>query len=623
VAKKEMLAEWVLVGFSAEGWEGLDFGDLPIATARRYALFGANASGKSSFARLLDVIGYVTEEIPWLVHDGPKRLTEKLTEVEGGQDKQVAPARVTIKKPISRDYLQVWTSTAIAKNPEPVFFLQLEFVHEQLGQATVRIGYGADEQAESLEVCDLQFQLEGEEVEAHFSLSTRFLEFQDNPRRDHENLEVEQQTICAVSLDVRRISARIADLLIAGPHPCAKEKMLFDWGHRYEGMGVGVVRKNHFMIWNDASIGYGENLSLRDWQVEMLRDSVSRGRKFRDKLLTLPIPLNTFGENVQVEGLSEWPDDKLILLHNRAKSFVLELLKEAPLAPDHFGDEPLKSDLCSLLANLTEKQLQVGRGEISQLRESLSHHHNRDAAGRLEASLRERNFALLLAGLLLPPLRLGVVLTDHRDGRTSSDDWQFRITGAPRDADANPHEWSTSEVLLRGGLGVGVWGANAEFGGFRAEVKEAKIGHKRSTTIKIHDMATDQARSPQEVGRGVTWAIGIKQRLLSDPPPHYFEHPENYLHPRAAADLGEYIVAKTPFCVLETHSEAILLRLQKLVRRGDLHHRDVAILVFERRQNEDKTATCHVQPVPLSGNGDLSVPFPDGFAEYYWDEMGV
>lgn len=62
------------------------------------------------------------------------------------------------------------------------------------------------------------------------------------------------------------------------------------------------------------------------------------------------------------------------------------------------------------------------------------------------------------------------------------------------------------------------------------------------------------------------------------------EQPEIHLHPRLQADTGDLLIEiskarKT--LIVETHSEHLLLRIQRRIAEGTLNHKDVAIYYFE------------------------------------------
>jgi hypothetical protein len=123
---------------------------------------------------------------------------------------------------------------------------------------------------------------------------------------------------------------------------------------------------------------------------------------------------------------------------------------------------------------------------------------------------------------------------------------------------------------------------------------------------------------PHQVGRGIIWQFAMLAEAMSGR--SYFEHLEHYLHPRAAADLAEAIIRCTDFSVFETHAESILLRLQRLVRDGQMQPAGVNIIVFEKSEDPDDPAPCKLRRHAMDEEGNLVLPFPDGFAEIYWDE---
>lgn len=93
------------------------------------------------------------------------------------------------------------------------------------------------------------------------------------------------------------------------------------------------------------------------------------------------------------------------------------------------------------------------------------------------------------------------------------------------------------------------------------------------------------------------------------------EQPEIHLHPAAQAELGTVIasaVEPTRRIVLETHSENLILRLQREVasRKGLLSNQDVAFYYLEPQ--DGKHAVVRLE---LDAKGRFTTPWPKGFFE--------
>jgi len=90
------------------------------------------------------------------------------------------------------------------------------------------------------------------------------------------------------------------------------------------------------------------------------------------------------------------------------------------------------------------------------------------------------------------------------------------------------------------------------------------------------------------------------------------EQPEIHLHPRLQAMLADLfidIVNDGKQVIVETHSEHILLRLQRRVAENKLSYKDIAIYYFE--PSEEGTKIMHVE---MNEDGTLKT-WPEGFFE--------
>ena len=92
------------------------------------------------------------------------------------------------------------------------------------------------------------------------------------------------------------------------------------------------------------------------------------------------------------------------------------------------------------------------------------------------------------------------------------------------------------------------------------------------------------------------------------------EQPEVHIHPRLQADLGDLLAETTNpekqgnMYIIETHSEHLVLRMQKLIRNGKLKPEDVSIIYVERTPTGSKA-----NRLKLDEKGDFIDPWPRGF----------
>ena len=85
-------------------------------------------------------------------------------------------------------------------------------------------------------------------------------------------------------------------------------------------------------------------------------------------------------------------------------------------------------------------------------------------------------------------------------------------------------------------------------------------------------------------GVGQVLPVLVQGAIMKEHSTLMVEQPEAQLHPTAQLDLGGYFadlwVKRKIGSVVETHSGNILLRLRRLIAKGDLSHKDVSVAYF-------------------------------------------
>jgi hypothetical protein len=149
-------------------------------------------------------------------------------------------------------------------------------------------------------------------------------------------------------------------------------------------------------------------------------------------------------------------------------------------------------------------------------------------------------------------------------------------------------------------------------------------------SIEVHFLAEDcyfqlllrDTRNPEappvnyaDVGFGVSQILPILVACLSDHPSTILiEQPELHIHPRLQAELGslfeETMLTYHHQVIVETHSEHLMMRIQKLLRTKSkqLSPDSVCVLYVSRRETGSS-----VQRLEIDENGDFLDPWPKGF----------
>lgn len=155
-------------------------------------------------------------------------------------------------------------------------------------------------------------------------------------------------------------------------------------------------------------------------------------------------------------------------------------------------------------------------------------------------------------------------------------------------------------------LGIGYHISVQSVGDRSRDLFEVRLIDQRRGT------AVDVALS--DVGFGISQILPfIVQCLAGEKQTITIEQPEVHIHPRLQADLGDLLAAavKEPRghrFLIETHSEHLVLRMQRLVRQGQLVPDDVSILFVSRSQNGSR-----VERLRLDEGGDFIDEWPGGF----------
>jgi predicted ATPase len=136
----------------------------------------------------------------------------------------------------------------------------------------------------------------------------------------------------------------------------------------------------------------------------------------------------------------------------------------------------------------------------------------------------------------------------------------------------------------------------------------------RSKSICLTERSTEIGElSLTQVGHGIGAILSVLRAALDkDKRLVLLEEPSAHVHPALQAELIEVLMKicekENKQCIVETHSEHSILRLDKMVRHGGIGAESIAITAVAR---DDKGA--YQKQIRLSDNGGFRDPWPGGF----------
>lgn len=178
-----------------------------------------------------------------------------------------------------------------------------------------------------------------------------------------------------------------------------------------------------------------------------------------------------------------------------------------------------------------------------------------------------------------------------------SSDWIFKLSGGRYRLELIP--FKNDELGFLGNLGT--IALRDMHLGILATFKDVGTGLSQVLPI-IAALATASARKGTFANRHLALLTGSQSLAL-------FEQPELHLHPLMQADLADLFLqnscaldSEKPQILIETHSENLILRLQKRVREGVLSNSDVALVYVHKDSDSGQSAIQHLE---LDTNGDF------------------
>ena len=144
------------------------------------------------------------------------------------------------------------------------------------------------------------------------------------------------------------------------------------------------------------------------------------------------------------------------------------------------------------------------------------------------------------------------------------------------------------------------------------------VDRRSRTPVTLADVGFGINQVLPIIVEGADFFIGREGRVLC------VEQPEIHLHPRLQANLADLMMKtingrEEKQWIVETHSELIILRIQRYIREGKLDPSDVSVLYVD--PNAEDTEGSKVVQLRLDENGDSMDYWPNGFFEEGFVEL--
>ncbi len=165
---------------------------------------------------------------------------------------------------------------------------------------------------------------------------------------------------------------------------------------------------------------------------------------------------------------------------------------------------------------------------------------------------------------------------------------------------------------------------------YQVITKDVDLGFGRAVALYLLGRGSKIRLQLRDVGYGCSQLLPVLLAAVYSSEVVCVEQPELHLHPRQQGHLTDLFIdssatqpdggisAGPTQWIVETHSEAIISRLQRRIREGRLSSNDVSVLFVEPSAEGSR-----IIPLRLDEKGQFIDEWPGGFfEETYWDLFG-
>ncbi len=199
------------------------------------------------------------------------------------------------------------------------------------------------------------------------------------------------------------------------------------------------------------------------------------------------------------------------------------------------------------------------------------------------------------------------------------------------DEEGPPAQADASEAVVSNWLSM-LTAGRYKFSPVEFYAKEVKFLGSLRSQILI-DNHTNTPVTFADVGVGLSQVLPILQHLAAHRKGNnralLIEQPELHLHPRMQANVADLFVDFLESnggaqIIAETHSEAMLLRIQKRIREKTLNP-DLVQIIYVDRANQSESPESgsgnFAFPLPIDEFGDFIMPMPNSFSSQRFEDL--